>query len=79
MKKNDLAEIKKADDKLIKEKVAKLYKEINSFVLDKNMGKMTNKKEIKNRRKDLAQILTVKRQKELLAAFEGEKEVKTNG
>lgn len=66
MKKNDLAEIKKADIKTINESIAKIYKSLASLVLDKNMEKLKNKKEIKNKRRDLAQILTVKKQKELL-------------
>lgn len=70
MKKNDLAEVKKADNKILDERVAKIYKSLASLVLDKNMGKLTNKKEIKSKRRDLAQILTVQRQKELLSNLE---------
>ncbi len=75
MKRNDLAEIKKADAKTLNERVIKLYKEIRTLSLDKNMGKLKDKKEIKNKRHDLAQILTVKRQKDLLETLET-KEVK---
>ncbi len=80
MKKNDLAEMKKADKKTLDESVAKIYKSLASLVLDKNMEKLTNKKEIKNKRRDLAQILTIKRQKELLTGLENQfKEGKENG
>lgn len=87
MKQNDLAEIKKADIKTIDERVAKIYKSLASLVLDKNMEKLTNeqgsssnKKEIKNKRRDLAQILTIKRQKEILFGLENQfKEGKENG
>lgn len=80
MKKNDLAEIKKADSKTIDERVAKIYKSLALGALDKNMGKLTNKKELKNKRRDLAQLLTVKRQKEILSGLESQvKEDNQNG
>ena len=80
MKKNDLAEMKKADKKILDESAAKLYKNLATLVLDKNMEKLKNKKEIKNKRRDLAQILTIKRQKELLAGLENQlKGDKENG
>lgn len=80
MKKNDLAEMKKADKKTLNESAAKIYKNLVTLVLDKNMEKLKNKKEIKNKRRDLAQILTIKRQKELMSGLEDQlKEGKENG
>ncbi len=70
MKKNDLFEIKKMDLKSIREKAKKIVEEITDLHMDKNMGKLTNMKVIKSKRRDLAQTLTVLKQKELLQALE---------
>lgn len=70
MKKNDLAEIKKMDIKTLLEKVGKIKKELEGSILDKNMGKLSNLKQVKNKRKDLAQMLTVLKQKQLLQELE---------
>lgn len=70
MKKNDLAEVKKMDIKQIKEKVKKTRTEIAGLVIDKNMGKLANLKAVKSKRRDLAQTLTVLKQKELLEKME---------
>lgn len=66
MKRNDLAEIKKLKTEQLQEKTAKIKEEISTLVLDKSMNKLSNIKQIKNKRKDLAQILTILRQKQLL-------------
>lgn len=73
MKKNDLAEIKKMEDKALLEKVVKLKSELKGLILDKSMNKLSNLKQIKHKRKDLAQILTVFRQKELINELEENK------
>lgn len=70
MKKNDLAEIKKIDMKSLKERAKKVRSEILSLTLDKNMGKLTNLKVIVFKRRDLAQMETVLRQKQLLEELE---------
>lgn len=70
MKKNEFAEIKKMDIKAVAQKVKKMKSEIAGLVIDKNMNKMTNLKLIKNKRRDIAQILTVLKQKNLLKEME---------
>lgn len=66
MKKNDLTQIKGLDLKELRLKVKALKMEIAGLVMDKNMKKLKDLKKISKRRKDLAQVLTVIRQKELL-------------
>ncbi|MDO8498963.1 MAG: 50S ribosomal protein L29 [bacterium] len=73
MKKNDLAEIKKIDQASLKERVKKLQKEILDLLFDKGMGKISNSKQIKNKRRDLAQMMTILRQKQLIAELEAKK------
>lgn len=77
MKKSDLAEIKKTDKKSLEGQVKKVREEIVDLVLDKSMGKMTNLKAIKSKRRDLAQMMTVLKQKQLMEELEsGQKEAK---
>lgn len=66
MNKNDLAEIKNMDQKGLIEKINLLNEEILELKLDKKIGKLNNPKQIRNKRKNLAQISTVLRQKQLL-------------
>jgi ribosomal protein L29 len=70
MKRNDLAEVKKTDIDILKTRAKKTKGEIADLVLDKNMDKMSNLRAIKNKRRDLAQIMTVLRQKQLLKELE---------
>lgn len=70
MKKQELVQIKALDVKELKEKVKTFRKEIADLVLDKNMNKLKDLKMIYKKRKDLAQILTIMRQKQLLAELE---------
>lgn len=70
MKRNDLAEIKKINVSEIINKVKKLKNELSDLQIDKNMNKLKNVKDIKNKRRDLAQMLTVLQQKQLLAKLE---------
>ena len=72
MKKNDLVQIKGLDLKDLRQKAKFLKDEIAGLILDKNMKKLKNVKIISKKRKDTAQILTVLRQKELLAKLEPE-------
>lgn len=71
MKKSDLAEIKKMDIKSLDEKVKKSKKELLELMLEKSTSKLTNLKVIKNKRREIAQVLTVLRQKQLLSEMEG--------
>lgn len=70
MKKNEFIQIKSLDKKELKLKIKDLKKEIADLTLDKNMKKLKNLKQINIKKKDLAQVLTVLRQKELLAELE---------
>lgn len=70
MKKTDLAELKKMDINLLSGKAGQVRSEIQSLTLDKSMAKLANLKMIKNKRRDLAQILTILGQKQLLSKGE---------
>ena len=70
MKKQDLTDVKALDIKTLKERAKKLRSEIADLHLNKNMNKLADTKTIWKRRKNLAQILTVLKQKELLSMFE---------
>lgn len=70
MKKNDLAEIKKLDIKSLSERAKKAREELMNLRLEKVAKKLTNLRAIKSKGKDLAQILTVLRQKQLLEELE---------
>ncbi len=71
MKKNDFIQIKALDLSELKQKAKTLKLEIEDVVMDKNMKKLKDLKTIFKKRKDLAQVLTVARQKQLLAELEG--------
>lgn len=73
MKKSELAEIKKMDIKTLGEKTKKAKEGLAGLTLDKSMGKLANLREIKSRRRDLAQILTILKQKQLLEELESRK------
>ncbi len=70
MKKNDLNQIKGSDIKELLVKSQELQKELADLVMDKNMKKLKNVKTIHKTKKSLAQILTIVRQKQLLAILE---------
>ena len=70
MKKNEFVQIKGLDLKELNIKIKVLREEIANLVLDKNMKKLKDLKMIFKKRKELAQILTVVRQKELLVQLE---------
>lgn len=70
MKKNDLTEVKALDIKTIKERVKKTRDEIVQSIMEKKMSQLKDLKTISKKKKDLAQILTVLRQKELLSELE---------
>lgn len=76
MKKNELIQMKGLDIKELKSKAKSLTAEVASLVIDKNTNKLKDKKAIFKKRKDLAQVLTVLRQKEMLEQLESkQKEV----
>lgn len=70
MKKNDFVQIKSLDIKELIGKAKALKKEMADLFLDKNMKKLKDLKSISKKKKDLAQILTVLKQKELLKVLE---------
>lgn len=70
MKKTAFTEIKKMDIKPLLEKVQSAQKEILGLILDKSTGKVANVKVTKNKRKDLSQMMTVLRQKQMLQELE---------
>ena len=70
MKRQEFVQIKGLDLKELKIKVKALKEEIANLTLDKNMKKLKDLKIISKKKKDLAQILTVIRQKDLLEQIE---------
>lgn len=70
MKKTEFAEIKKMEIQPLLGKIKNAQKEILGFILDKSTNKITNLKVIKNKRRDLAQMMTVLRQKQILQELE---------
>ncbi len=70
MKRNDLKEIKTLDEKTLQERVKKAREEVSNMILDKNMNKLTDRKAITKKRDDLAKMLTILRQKQLLRELE---------
>lgn len=70
MKKNEFIQIKGLDLKELNSKANALREEIANLTLDKNMKKLKDLKMISKRKHDLAQILTVITQKELLIQLE---------
>lgn len=70
MKKTDLAEVKKMEMAQIRSKLKRITLEAQKLKLDKAVNKLTDLKSISKRRKDIAQMFTILRQKELLAKLE---------
>ena len=70
MKKTELNEVKNMDIKTLIERSRNLKKEVLDLVIDKNLGKIADLKSIAKKRDELAQILTVLRQKQILAEVE---------
>jgi len=76
MKKSEFAGIKALDIKGLKEKAKILKKEIADLVMEKNMRKLKDLKSVSRKKKEVAQILTLIKQKELLAELEEKTERK---
>lgn len=70
MKKSELTQIKGLDLKELNLKVKSIKDEIAKFVMDKSMKKLKDIKMISKKRKDLAKILTIARQKQMLVQLE---------
>lgn len=70
MRRNDLLKIKQLDQKELIDKVRNLQSDIADLIVDKNMGKLKDVRTVYKKRKNLAQVLTVLRQKQLLQELE---------
>lgn len=71
MKRNELIQMKALDIAELRGKAKSLKDEVASLVIDKNTNKLKDKKAIFKKRKNLAQVMTILRQKELLVELEG--------
>lgn len=72
MKRKELTEIRLLTTEEIIKKVKTFEQELEQLVLDKNRRLLKNIKLISKRKKEIAQILTILRQKELLKKLEKE-------
>lgn len=72
MKKNELNLIKGQSIKELADKAKGLRKEIAGLLIDLNMKKLKDTKSVFKKRKDLAQVLTILRQKQTLEQLESE-------
>lgn len=70
MKKNELTQLKGLDLNQLHLKAKSIKDEIANLVMDKNMKKLKDLKIIFKKRKDLAQVLTIMRQKQILEELE---------
>jgi ribosomal protein L29 len=73
MKKNEFASVKGLDIKELKGKLKNLNNEIANLILDKNMKKLKDLKIISKKKKEIAQFLTLIKQKEMLVQLEVKK------
>ena len=73
MKKNNLTEIKSLDTTSLRAKAKSLRIALAEGVMDKNMNKQKDLRTNHKNKKDLAQVLTILRQKELISKLETEK------
>lgn len=72
MKKSELTQIKGLDTKELVLKAKALKGEIANLMMDKNMKKLKDVKMISKKKKELAYVLTILRQKQLLVELESE-------
>lgn len=70
MKRGEFTQIKGLSAKELVDRVRQLKKEIADLTIDKNMKKLKDTKAVFKKRKDLAQVLTVLQQKQLLEQLE---------
>lgn len=64
MRKRDFLEIKGLDIAALRGKAEAIRRELEGLRMDKNMHKLKDLKSVSKRKRDLAQVLTVLRQKE---------------
>lgn len=70
MKRDELKQVAALTIAELKVKASALKKEIATLTMDKNMKKLKDIKEVAKKKKELAQVLTFARQKELLGDLE---------
>ncbi len=70
MKRQDFTEIKQLEVKAILAKVLAAKTELTDLVVDKSQSKLKDVKILAKRKKDIAQMLTIIRQKQLLEELE---------
>lgn len=66
MKKNDLIELRKQPAKAIKAKVQELTKELVESRMQMARGELTNLKQVKNLKADIAKLKTILREQEIM-------------
>lgn len=78
MKKKDLKKTRESSIKDLKKKVLELKKDVAVSYANRYAGKSKSVMEVKNLRKDIAQIMTIIREKEIIEEIRSEKKgVKT--
>lgn len=70
MKRQELIQVKGLDIKELTLKAKTLKEEISKLVMDRSMKKLKDIKMLSKKRKDLAQVLTIIRQKQMLEQLE---------
>lgn len=73
MKKNQLKEIKALEIGALKQNVKEARQELADLIMDKNMKKLKDVKSVFKKRKDIAKLLTIMRQKQLMDELGREK------
>lgn len=72
MKKNDFKEIKTLSLKVLSEKIKQAKKDVADLILDKNTKKLKDVKVIFKKRKEIAKMMTILNQKQLVEEIEKE-------
>lgn len=72
MKKNDFKEIKTLSLKVLSEKIKQAKKDVADLILDKNTKKLKDVKVIFKKRKEIAKMMTILNQKQLVGEIEKE-------
>lgn len=73
MKRGEFTQVKGLSVRQLFDKARQLEKEIADLTIDKKMKKLKDIKAVFKKRKDLAKVLTVLRQKQLLEELEAKK------
>lgn len=70
MKKTDLLDLKKLDIEVLRQKVSQERNELSNLIMDKKMSKLKDIKTVSKKRKTIAQLMTILRQKEIIKELE---------